>query len=71
MCYIDGDHSYQAAQNDFHNSDLYLEKAGFVIFDDSADGSEWEGVRRVAQEVNSGRHYRFVEKNPNYMFQKA
>jgi hypothetical protein len=69
FCYIDGNHSYDFAKSDFQKTDRFLEPGGFVLFDDSADGSQWE-VCRVVQEVKELANYRFVVKNPNYMFQK-
>jgi predicted O-methyltransferase YrrM len=69
FCYIDGNHSYDYARRDFENADRFLEPGGFILFDDSADGSPWE-VCRVIDEVKRMPNYRFVVKNPNYLFQK-
>jgi len=69
FCYIDGNHSYEFARQDFQNTDRFLEPGGFVLFDDSADGSKWE-VCRVIEEVKRMTKYSFVVKNPNYLFQK-
>jgi len=69
FCYIDGDHSYKAARADFLNADRFLETGGFILFDDSADGSMWE-VTRVIDEVKRMPNYRVVIKNPNYLVQK-
>jgi Methyltransferase domain len=70
FCYIDGNHSYEFARSDFLNTDRFLEPGGFVLFDDSADGSHWE-VCRVVEEVKRMPNYRLVVKNPNYLFQKV
>jgi hypothetical protein len=70
FCYIDGNHSYEFARRDFENCDKYLEKGGFVLFDDSADGSGWE-VCRVVQEVQDSGRYELVAKSPNYFFRKG
>ena len=35
FCYIDGNHTDDLAKRDFENCDRYLEKGGFVLFDDS------------------------------------
>jgi hypothetical protein len=70
FCYIDGNHTYDFAKRDFEHTDQFLEPGGFVLFDDSADGSIWE-VSRVIEEVKKLPNYRFVVKNPNYMFQKV
>jgi hypothetical protein len=69
FCYIDGNHSYEFARRDFENADRFLEPGGFVLFDDSADGSPWE-VCRVVEEVKRLANYRCVARNPNYCFQK-
>jgi hypothetical protein len=70
FCYIDGNHEYAFAKSDFENTDSFLERGGFVLFDDSADGSHWE-VCRVIEEVKQRSDYRLVVKNPNYLFQKV
>jgi hypothetical protein len=69
FCYIDGNHAYDFARKDFLNTDYFLEPGGFILFDDSADGSHWE-VCRVIEEVKALPNYRVVAKNPNYLFQK-
>ena len=69
FCYIDGNHNYESARNDFLNTDRFLEPGGFVLFDDSADGSHWE-VCRVIEEVKRLPKYKLIVKNPNYLFQK-
>jgi hypothetical protein len=69
FCYIDGNHSYDFAKRDFENCDKYLEKNGFILFDDSADGSDWD-VRRVVQEVRKTGRYELIAKAPNYFFRK-
>lgn len=69
FCYIDGNHSYEFARRDFENCDRYLEKGGFILFDDSADGSGWD-VCRVVREVAATRRYELIAKNPNYFFRK-
>jgi hypothetical protein len=69
FCYIDGDHSYQPARRDFLNTDRHLEPGGFILFDDSADGTKFE-VGRLIEEVKCLPNYRVVIQNPNYLFQK-
>jgi hypothetical protein len=69
FCYIDGDHSYEFARRDFVNTDRFLEVGGFVLFDDSADGTKFE-VGGVIEEVKKMENYRVILKNPNYLFQK-
>ena len=69
FCYIDGNHSYDFAKRDFENTDRHLEAGGFLLFDDSGDGSKWE-VCRVVQEVISTGRYELIDKSPNYFFRK-
>lgn len=69
FCYIDGNHSYEYARRDFDNADEFLEPGGFLLFDDSADGSGWEVCQVVAEVQESGR-YDLIIKNPNYLFRK-
>ena len=69
FCYIDGNHTYEFAKRDFVNADRFLEKGGFILFDDSADGSGW-GVCTVIDEVKSSGRYEVVANNPNYLFRK-
>jgi len=70
FCYIDGNHTYDFARRDFENADRFLEPGGFILFDDSADGSPWE-VCRVIEEIKRRSDYRLIVKNPNYLFQKV
>lgn len=69
FCFIDGNHSYEFARRDFENADRFLEPGGYILFDDSADGSKWE-VTRVVEEVKRSAQYRVVAANPNYLVQK-
>lgn len=69
FCYIDGNHTYEFAKRDFENADRSIVPGGFILFDDSADGSQWE-VNQLAREVASGNRYDLVSQNPNYLFCK-
>jgi hypothetical protein len=69
FCFIGGNHSYAFARRDFENTDRFLVPKGFILFDDSADGSEWE-VCQVVKEVLASNAYSLVSKNPNYLLQK-
>ncbi len=69
FCYVDGDHSYDAVKRDFIHCDEFLENGGFILFDDSADSSDWE-VRKVIAEIKKDRRYEVVINNPNYLFRK-
>lgn len=75
FCFIDGDHTYDAARRDFENTDRHLVRGGYVLFDDSGDGvngpdgKPW-GSWRVAKEVEKSGRYEMVMKCPNYLFRK-
>ncbi len=69
FCYIDGNHTYEFAKRDFENTDRALVSGGFILFDDSADGSPWE-VNQLTREIASGNQYELVSRNPNYLFRK-
>ncbi len=69
FCFIDGNHTYDFAKRDFENTDKFLVPGGFILFDDSADGSDWE-VCRVVREVQQSGRYELVARNPNYFFRK-
>lgn len=71
FAYIDGNHTYEFAKRDFENTDRFLVSGGWVMFDDSADGSGWEVntlVRELASDPDSG--YELVARAPNYLFRK-
>ncbi|WEJ99492.1 MAG: class I SAM-dependent methyltransferase [Candidatus Sphingomonas phytovorans] len=70
MAYIDGDHTYEQSRQDFINCDRFLVPGGFIVFDDSADGTDW-GSHRAAVEVLERSDYKLVAKGPNYCFQKV
>jgi len=42
FCFIDGNHSYDYCRRDFENCHEFLERGGFILFDDSEDGSEFQ-----------------------------
>lgn len=69
FCYIDGNHSYEFAKRDFQNCDRWLKKGGFILFDDSGDGTPF-GVKGVIEELKTSGRYEVVIKNPNYLFRK-
>lgn len=70
FCFIDGDHTYKGVKQDFFNADKVLEDGGFLMFDDSSDGSGWDGINKVMQEVIETKKYDLVMRNPNYLFKK-
>lgn len=69
FCYIDGNHTYEFVKRDFENTNRALISGGFILFDDSADGSHWE-VNQLTREISFGYEYELVSKNPNYLFRK-
>lgn len=69
FAYIDGNHTYPFALRDFRNVDAHLVAGGFILFDDSADGSTWE-VRDVIDDVMRLGTYEVVAKVPNYLVRK-
>lgn len=69
FCYIDGNHSYEYIKRDFENCNEFLEEGGFILFDDSQDGSDWD-VCRIITEIRASKKYDMVIKNPNYLFIK-
>ena len=69
FCYIDGNHQYEFARRDFENTNRALVSGGFILFDDSADGSRWE-VNKLMHEIEAGHPYELVSKTPNYLFRK-
>jgi hypothetical protein len=69
FAYIDGDHSYTQSKRDFENVDRFLEPGGFIVFDNSADGSGW-GSMQTAKDVEELGDYELVAKNPNRCFRK-
>jgi Methyltransferase domain len=68
--YIDGNHDYDYCRRDFEHADQLLTPGGFILFDDSADGSNF-GSARFARELESDVRYKLRAKNPNRLFQKV
>lgn len=69
FCFIDGNHSYDFVKNDFENTDKFLEKDGFILFDDSAGYYDF-GSSKLMKEILKNPKYKLACKNPNYLFQK-
>lgn len=69
FAYVDGNHQYDYVKQDFINIDKILCKDGFILFDDSADYTNW-GSKLVAREVAKLSNYKVIRKNPHYLFQK-
>ena len=70
FAYIDGNHNYEYVKRDFENVDKYLNKSGYVLFDDSIDGSSF-GSSAFMAEMKRNKNYKLVDKNPNYLFRKV
>ncbi len=70
FAFIDGNHTYEFTKRDFENTDKHLEKGGFILFDDTFDGSIHECVKNM-KEIEDNNKYKLVMKNPNYLFQKV
>jgi hypothetical protein len=71
FCYIDGAHTYEQSKRDFENCDANLVRGGFILFDDSADGTPWEVCQLMKEIVDERADYELVTKNPNYLFRKV
>lgn len=70
FCYIDGNHRYEYAKRDFENTDRFLEKGGYILFDDTSYDSKHE-CTKLMPEVMKSEKYELVIKNPNYLFRKV
>ena len=68
--YIDGNHTYEYAKRDFENAARFLDKGGFVLFDDSSWLSPF-GCAELMKEIMDNTEFQLVMKNPNYLFQKC
>ena len=60
---------YEQALKDFENVDRWLQPGGFVLFDDSADWTDW-GSHRAAREAALRANYEIVDRGPNYCIRK-
>lgn len=69
FCYIDGNHTYEYALRDFINTDEFLDVGGFILFDDSSNRSPF-GLHQLMKEIQKGKRYELIIKNPNYLFKK-
>ncbi len=70
FCFINGDHAYEPAAQDFTNCDAHLETGGFILLDDSATDGGWPGAYQVAEEAIGNPRYKLVSRNPNVLVQK-
>jgi hypothetical protein len=58
-CGEHGDHTYEQSKRDFDNVDQFLQRGAFIIFDDSAHGTDW-GSHRTAREAAKLSRYEVV-----------
>jgi len=68
FCYIDGNHTYEYAKQDFLHCDTYLEDDGFILFDDSTLPEF--SLHQLMPEIMKLGRYRLVAQNPYHLFQK-
>jgi hypothetical protein len=68
FCYIDGNHTYEYAKQDFLHCDSYLETGGFILFDDST--LDVFSLHKLMPEIIAMSRYRLVAANPYHLFQK-
>lgn len=69
FAFIDGNHDEDFAQRDFENVDRWLVPGGFILFDNSEDGSPF-GSAKVAKRIEKDARYQLIAKNPNRLFRK-
>jgi len=69
FAYIDGDHSYEQSWRDFENIDRHLVPGGFIVFDDSADWTDW-GSHYAAKKAAGFPNYELIGRSPNYCIRK-
>jgi hypothetical protein len=70
FAYLDGDHTYEGVRKDFLSVDRHLLPGGFILFDDSADQSSFDGIKQFVSELASNPRYELKLKSPNYLFRK-
>jgi predicted O-methyltransferase YrrM len=70
FAYVDGDHSAAQSWRDFENVARHLSPGGFVLFDDSADGTHW-GCHDSAVRAAATPGFTLVSKAPNYLVRKV
>lgn len=68
FCYIDGNHTYGYAKQDFLHCDTYLENGGFLLFDDSTLPEF--SLHKLMPEIMAMGRYRLIARNPYHFFQK-
>lgn len=69
FCYVDGLHCREAVRKEFESVGRCLDPGGFILFNDSSDGSPF-GLAGVMREIAASGRYDLVAQNPNYLFRK-
>lgn len=69
FAYIDGNHHYSHAFDDFMNVAKYMIKGGFILLDDTANHLHL-GSAQMMKEVKKDERFVVVDKKNNYLLQK-
>jgi hypothetical protein len=69
LAYVDGIHSVDAVRAEFEAIDRFLERGGYILFDDSADSSPF-GLNRLMREIMASGQYELAGRTPNYFLRK-
>jgi hypothetical protein len=69
FAYIDGNHAYDFARRDWQHVMQHLLPGGFILFDDSADGSAM-GSAKLMEEVKKDPVLGVADTNPNYLYRR-
>ena len=69
FCFLDGDHTPGGAERDFALLDPFLASGGFLLLDDSADGTN-ESRNELGRRLIKSSEYSLIMKNPNYLLMK-
>jgi hypothetical protein len=81
MIYIDGNHDYEIARQDWENCSRNLKPGGIIVLDDAGLTTEYHppifasrghpGPSRVAQEIDRGKFRELLQVGHNRVFQKV
>lgn len=69
ILFIDGDHSYAAVLNDFYQYEKFVNKGGFIVFDDYLDYKYSPDVRKAVDYIVNTldkTQYNIIGTLPNY-----
>jgi hypothetical protein len=70
FCLIDGAHTYPFVRRDFEDCDEFLVSGGFLLFDDSGEGTAYPDVPRVVGEALATGRYELAMRNPHDLLRK-